>query len=101
MLKTILADPQQYLDKEIVIEGVLQAPGKGLNRRFFLQDNEGDTLEVWPWAPLEIYLPPPAQKERPQVKPMNYFVGRHLRLTGRLQQQGERWVFQVSSAEEL
>jgi len=101
MLDTVLADPEKYLDKEIVVEGVLQAAGKGFNRRFFLQDKEGRTLEVWPWAPLEVYHPPPSQKERPLVKPMGYFVGRHLRLTGRLQQQRERFVFQVSTATEL
>jgi len=101
MLDRILAEPQKYRDEEIMVEGVLVAPGKGFYRRFFLQGKEGTALEVTPWAPLEIYHPPPSQKERPTLKPMSYFVGRHLRLTGRLQKKGEGFIFKVSSAEEL
>jgi len=34
-------------------------------------------------------------------KPMRYFVGRRLSLTGRLQKEGEKYIFKVSSAAEL
>jgi len=89
------------LGKDIVVAGVLQTAGKGFNRRFFLQEKEGITLEVMPWAPFEIYHPPPSRAQQPSIKPMSYYVGRPLRLTGRLQKQGEKFVLQVSAVEEL
>jgi hypothetical protein len=101
MLDQVLSHPQQYLDRDITVMGVLVAAGKGFPRRFFLQDQAGRTLEVTPWAPLEVFHPPPSRPQPPAVKPMSYFVGRRLRLTGRLKQQGENFVLQVSAAEEL
>ncbi len=100
-LERLLADPQQYLDREITVEGVLVSPGKGFYRRFFLQDQEGASLEVSPWAPLETFQPPSSTRERPPPKVMRNFVGRPLRLTGRLQKQGEGFIFKVSAVAEL
>ena len=101
LLERVLDAPQKYINEEIIVEGVLQSYGKGINPRFFLQSKEGKTLEVSPWAPLEIYHPPSSQKGGTTLRPMSYFVGRRLRLTGRLQKEGERYILKVSSAGEL
>ena len=98
ILTKVLQDPAKYMGQEIVVEGVLKAQGKGPYPSFFLCLPSGAGLEVQPWAPLELYHPPQGQ---PRSKSMAYFVGRKLRLTGWLVEQGGKIVLQVSSAQEL
>jgi hypothetical protein len=98
ILTKVLQDPAKYMGQEIVVEGVLNARGKGPYPTFFLCLPSGAGLEVQPWAPLELYHPPQGQ---PRSKSMAYFVGRKLRLSGWLVEQGGKIILQVSSAHEL
>ncbi len=98
LLRRVITDPGAFLGQEIVVEGVLEAEGKGRDVRFFLRAAGGGRLEVTPWAPLEVVRPPEGGS---QPKSMPEFVGRHLRLTGTVVKGGGGWILQVESCEEL
>ncbi|MDD5641222.1 MAG: hypothetical protein PHX53_06200 [Syntrophales bacterium] len=97
-LEELMQEPRQYLGLVLVVEGVLEAQGKGSRPPFQLRSASGAAVKVSPWAPLEIYHP---REGAAKVKSMAYFVGRRLRLTGRLMPEGGKFILQVTSAEEL
>ncbi|MHB8068524.1 MAG: hypothetical protein ACYDIC_11565 [Desulfobaccales bacterium] len=97
-LEKLMQEPQQYLGQTLVVEGVLEAQGKGFRPPFLLRSASGAALEVSPWAPLEVYHP---REGAAKVKSMAYFVGRRMRLTGRLVSEGGRLILRVTAAEEL
>ena len=98
LMKNIFEEPKKYLDREVTVEGVLMAEGRGLAVTFFLGADSGARLEVDAWAPLEVYHP---REGKAQARSMANYIGRRWRLTGRLRDQGGRIILQVSSAEEL
>jgi hypothetical protein len=97
-LEQIMQEPQPYLGRVLVVEGVLEAQGRGFRPPFRLRSESGAAVEVSPWAPLEVYRP---REGAAKVKSMAYFVGRRLRLTGRLAPEGGKLILKVTSAEEL
>jgi hypothetical protein len=97
-MNQIFQEPEKYLDREVIVEGTLEGEGRGLAVTFFLRADSGARLQTDPWAPLEVYHP---RESGPLPKSMANYVGRRLRLTGRLQAQGGRIILQVSSVKEL
>ncbi len=97
-LEKLMQEPQQYLGQTLVVEGVLEALGKWSRPPFGLRSESGAVLEVSPWAPLEVLHP---REGAPKLKSMAYYVGRRLRLTGRLVSEGGRLILRVTAAEEL
>ena len=97
MIKLILADKDKYMGKQVTIEGILEAEGQGLNVRFFLRADDGERLEVSPWAPLEVIQSPTG--EVPQAKSMVSYVGLRLRLTGIVESATNGIILNVSLAE--
>ncbi len=97
LLRDVVANPGQYAGGQITVEGVLEEEGEMPRVRFFLHDGE-DRLETSSWAPLETILPPQGGAA---AKSMAYYVHKHLRLTGVLEEGGEGLLLQVSGAEEL
>jgi hypothetical protein len=97
-LEQIAQEPQPYLGREIVVEGVLEARGRSLPPQFRLRSTSGATLAVSPWAPLEIYHP---RQGKAGVKSMAEFVGKRLRLTGQLTQEHGSPILKVTAAQVL
>ena len=97
-LEKLMQEPQHYLGRVLVVEGVLEAQGRGNRPPFLLRSESGAAVKVTSWVPLEIYHP---RQGAAKVKSMAYFVGRRLRLTGRLASEGGKFILRVTSAEEL
>jgi hypothetical protein len=100
LMANIFQEPKKYLDREVTVEGTLMGEGRGFPITFFLRHDSGARLEVNAWAPLEIPPQPPG-KGRPPMKIMTDYVGKRLRLTGRLREQGSKIILQVASVAEL
>jgi hypothetical protein len=96
-LEKLRQEPENYLGQRIVVEGILEAQGRGRATRFWLRAGEGG-LAVTPWAPLEVYHP---REGEARVKGMAHFVGRRLRLTGLLAQENGELILKVDSAQDL
>lgn len=97
-LEKLMQEPQQYLGQTLVVAGVLEAQSKGFRPPFLLRAASGAALEVSPWAPIEVLHP---REGAAKVKSMAYYVGRRLRLTGRLVSERGRLILRVTAAEEL
>jgi hypothetical protein len=97
LLHDITTNPDLYVGKQVIVEGVLESRGQMPNPRFFLRDEAGDLLEVAPWAPLEV-IQSPLGKTGP--KAMSYYTGKQLRLTGTIEKGPEGAILQVSAVEE-
>ena len=95
----ILDSPESFIACEIRMEGVLETEDEA---SYSIRTGSGRALGVWSWAPPDPdYLQYPSSAPD-SIKPMSYFVGRQLRLSGQLvKERGGRVVLEVSSVEEL
>jgi hypothetical protein len=96
-IEQILDSPELFVGCEIEITGTLETRDQ---KSFSIRTASGRSLEVWSWAPTENDHHPRTNPEA--MKPMSYFVGRRLHLTGRLlEERSGGVVLEVSTVEDL
>ncbi len=93
----IWSNPESFFGQEVVIEGILEAEGQGLDARFFLRGPGDARLEVTAWAPLEVMHPPGGEGPRPKI--MLDYVGQKVQLAGVVAQSGDGYILKVSLAQ--
>jgi hypothetical protein len=96
----INAQPANYLDKEIVLEGILD----NQNENYFteplklvLENSKGDKIRVIPWLPLEV--PPGPDIKSPKKPVQSDFLDQTVKLTGTIQLKDGTAFLKVSHAE--
>lgn len=100
-IEQVLDNPEAFIGCEIVVEGTLEADDAEGHPIFSMRTASGGSLVVWSWAPLE-KSPEDSDNLSSNIHPMSYFIGRKLRIKGRLvQERSGKVVLEASLVEEL
>jgi len=102
-IEVIAKDPAKFSDRLLETEGVLKNAGGNYftDLRLVLTGKNGGEIEVTAWAPLEVPPPRPGPSRPRRPKVMSDFLGKKIKLTGRLEVQPEKIILRVEKAEEI
>ncbi len=95
---TALDEPQKYVGKTVVVDGILELDAMSGQPIYYLQGGMGGRVQVTPWAPVDV-IPPTGTGPAP--KSMADYLGKHMRLTGKMTKAGDAFVIEVEKAEEV
>jgi hypothetical protein len=100
-LEKMLESPEEFIGCKIVVEGALEKEAEEGLVFYALRTGTDRTLAVWPWAPEE-NDPSQDLKSSNITKTMSHFIGRQLRIAGRLVKElSGRVVLEASIVEEI
>jgi len=108
----INGNPQKFVNQTVSLEGTLRVSGSYWENGVFYLDDNGSGLEVFPWAPLEVYRPQDCANCTAPATMMQY-IDKKLLVSGLLREMpndyynaaaglwvsnGTKYVFSVSDA---
>ena len=101
-MEDIMDNPEIFIGCKILVQGVLERGEGEDSSTYSLRAPSGRTVEVWPWAPEDDPESRARLRVQGVVRSMSSFLGRQLRIVGRLvQERSGKVVVEVSSVEEL
>ncbi len=95
---TALDEPQKYVGKKVTVDGILELDAMSGQPIYYLQGGQGGKVQATPWAPVDV-IPPAGNGPAP--KSMADYLGKHMRVTGKMTKVGDIFVIEVEKAEEI